>query len=182
MMARLFIAGAALTFVCFAQPAHAQQPCESLAGLKLPSVTITSARMVAEGPFAVAGAQGGANAPPLKVPAHCEIKGIIKPTADSSIGFAVWLPPPSNWNGKYRQEGNGGWAGAIGYRAMIDPLQASLKIAGSGMEVQSTRLRVISENVANAQSTGATPGSNPYVRKTISFDNEMGMASLDGMT
>jgi flagellar basal-body rod protein FlgC len=60
---------------------------------------------------------------------------------------------------------------------MIDPLQASLKIAGSGMEVQSTRLRVISENVANAQSTGTTPGSNPYVRKTISFENEMDRAS-----
>src|SRR5207247_834089 len=58
-----------------------------------------------------------------KVPAHCEIKGIIKPTADSNIGFAVWLPPAPNWNGKYRQEGNGGWAGAIGYRAMVDPLQ-----------------------------------------------------------
>ena len=56
---------------------------------------------------------------------------------------------------------------------MIDPLQASLKIAGSGMEVQSTRLRVISENVANAQSTGQTAGSDPYVRKTISFENEM---------
>jgi flagellar basal-body rod protein FlgC len=60
---------------------------------------------------------------------------------------------------------------------MIDALQASLKIAGSGMEVQSTRLRVISENVANAQSTGPTPGSDPYVRKTISFDNEMDRAS-----
>jgi flagellar basal-body rod protein FlgC len=60
---------------------------------------------------------------------------------------------------------------------MNDALQASLKIAGSGMEVQSTRLRVISENVANAQSTGQTPGSNPYVRKTISFDNEMDRAS-----
>ena len=56
---------------------------------------------------------------------------------------------------------------------MADPLQASLKIAGAGMEVQSTRLRVISENVANAQSTGQTAGSDPYVRKTISFENEM---------
>jgi flagellar basal-body rod protein FlgC len=44
---------------------------------------------------------------------------------------------------------------------MNDPLQASLKIASSGMEVQSTRLRVISENVANAESTGSTPGANP---------------------
>jgi flagellar basal-body rod protein FlgC len=60
---------------------------------------------------------------------------------------------------------------------MIDPLQASLKIAGSGMEVQSTRLRVISENVANAESTGSTPGANPYSRKTISFDNELDRAS-----
>jgi flagellar basal-body rod protein FlgC len=60
---------------------------------------------------------------------------------------------------------------------MIDPLQASLKIAGSGMEVQSTRLRVISENVANAESTATTPGANPYTRKTISFDTEMDRAS-----
>jgi flagellar basal-body rod protein FlgC len=60
---------------------------------------------------------------------------------------------------------------------MIDAMQAALRIAGSGMEVQSTRLRVISENVANAESTGATPGSDPYVRKTISFDNELDRAS-----
>jgi flagellar basal-body rod protein FlgC len=60
---------------------------------------------------------------------------------------------------------------------MIDPLQASLEIAGSGMEVQSMRLRVISENVANAQSTGATAGADPYVRKTITFDNELDRAT-----
>jgi flagellar basal-body rod protein FlgC len=60
---------------------------------------------------------------------------------------------------------------------MIDPLQASLRIAGSGMEVQSTRLRVISENVANSESAGKTSGADPYVRKTISFDNELDRAS-----
>jgi flagellar basal-body rod protein FlgC len=60
---------------------------------------------------------------------------------------------------------------------MVDALQASLRIAGAGMEVQSTRLRVISENVANAQSTGQTAGADPYVRKTISFDNEMDRAA-----
>ncbi len=60
---------------------------------------------------------------------------------------------------------------------MIDPLQAALKIAGSGMEVQSTRLRVIAENVANAQSTGSTPGADPFTRKTISFDDEMDRAT-----
>jgi flagellar basal-body rod protein FlgC len=59
---------------------------------------------------------------------------------------------------------------------MIDPLQASLSIAGSGLEAQSTRLRVVSENLANAESTGATPGSNPYARKTITFEGEMDRA------
>ena len=56
---------------------------------------------------------------------------------------------------------------------MIDPLQVSLKIAASGLEVQSKRLRVVSENLANAQSTGRTPGADPYTRKTISFETEV---------
>ena len=60
--------------------------------------------------------------------------------------------------------------------ATPDPLQASLRIAGSGMEAQSARLRVISENIANAQSTGATPGADPYSRKTITFESEMDRA------
>lgn len=41
---------------------------------------------------------------------------------DSAIKFAVWLPV-FGWNGKYRQEGNGGWAGTIPYQAMMDPLR-----------------------------------------------------------
>lgn len=60
---------------------------------------------------------------------------------------------------------------------MIDPLQASLKIAGSGLEAQSARLRVVSENIANAQSTGQTPGAAPYARKTITFEAELDRAS-----
>ena len=56
---------------------------------------------------------------------------------------------------------------------MIDPLQASIQIAGAGLEAQSARLRVVSENIANAESTADTPGGTPYVRQTISFDNEL---------
>jgi flagellar basal-body rod protein FlgC len=59
---------------------------------------------------------------------------------------------------------------------MIDPLIASAKLSSSGLEAQSARLRVISENVANAQSTGRTPGSDPYVRKTITFRSELDRA------
>lgn len=60
---------------------------------------------------------------------------------------------------------------------MIDPLDASLKIAGSGLAAQSARLRVVSENMANAQSTGSVAGADPYRRKTISFANELDRAA-----
>ncbi|VTZ24661.1 Flagellar basal-body rod protein FlgC [Methylocella tundrae] len=60
---------------------------------------------------------------------------------------------------------------------MIDPLDASLRIAGSGLEAQSARLRVVAENLANAQSTGSTPGADPYARKTITFASEMDRVS-----
>jgi len=60
---------------------------------------------------------------------------------------------------------------------MVDPLQASLRIAASGLEAQSTRLRVVAENLANAQSTGPTPGSDPYTRKTVTFANALDRAS-----
>jgi flagellar basal-body rod protein FlgC len=60
---------------------------------------------------------------------------------------------------------------------MSDSLQASLAIAGSGLEAQSARMRIVSENLANANSTGRTPGSDPYQRKTVTFDAEMDRAA-----
>ncbi len=52
---------------------------------------------------------------------------------------------------------------------MIDPLGASLIAASSGLETQSQRMRIISQNLANANSTGKTPGADPYARKTVTF-------------
>ena len=49
-------------------------------------------------------------------------------------------------------------------------LQKSISIAASGMRVQSERLKVIAENIANADSVGIN-GNDPYRRKTISFKN-----------
>ncbi len=59
----------------------------------------------------------------------------------------------------------------------MDALQQSFRIASSGLQAQSTRLRVASENLANAESTGKTPGSAPYARKTISFDSALDEAT-----
>lgn len=51
----------------------------------------------------------------------------------------------------------------------MDALQSSIAAASAGLEAQSRRLRVAAENLANAQSTGATPGADAYRRKTIAF-------------
>jgi len=59
----------------------------------------------------------------------------------------------------------------------MDPLLSSLKVAASGVTAQSERLRVVSENLANAQSTGNAPGADPYQRKTISFAAELDRVS-----
>jgi flagellar basal-body rod protein FlgC len=56
---------------------------------------------------------------------------------------------------------------------MQDPLQTSLRIAASGLQAQSMRLRVVSENIANAQSTGPSAGADPYLRKTVSFESQV---------
>ncbi|MCV0428747.1 MAG: flagellar basal body rod protein FlgC [Roseibium sp.] len=60
---------------------------------------------------------------------------------------------------------------------MSDPLTATLQISGSGLKAQSERLRVVSENLANARSTGETAGDDPYRRKTITFESEFNRAS-----
>lgn len=59
----------------------------------------------------------------------------------------------------------------------MDPLSASMKVAASGLEAQSTRLQIVAENLANAQSTGSTAGADPYSRKTVSFEMALDRAS-----
>ena len=60
---------------------------------------------------------------------------------------------------------------------MADDLKSAVISSVSALRAQSTRLRVISENLANATSTGATSGADPYVRKTVSFKAELDRAS-----
>lgn len=45
------------------------------------------------------------------------------------------------------------------------------------MKVQGTRLRVISENIANADSLPTEPGKQPYRRKEVTFKNEFDRAA-----
>ncbi len=56
-------------------------------------------------------------------------------------------------------------------------LNSVLGISSAGMSAQSTRLRVVAENVANQDSTGSAPGANPYRRKTVTFTNALDRAA-----
>jgi flagellar basal-body rod protein FlgC len=59
----------------------------------------------------------------------------------------------------------------------MDNLSATFSVAASGLYAQTQRIRVASENVANAEATGKTPGANPYTRKILSFESELDEAS-----
>ena len=49
----------------------------------------------------------------------------------------------------------------------------SLAIAAAGLKTQSGRMRVISENLANADSTAASAGGDPYRRKVPTFSSAL---------
>jgi flagellar basal-body rod protein FlgC len=52
-------------------------------------------------------------------------------------------------------------------------LDKAMTISARGMDVETTRLRIIAENLANQDSTGSSPGADAYRRKTITFENRM---------
>jgi flagellar basal-body rod protein FlgC len=55
-------------------------------------------------------------------------------------------------------------------------LDRALRISAAGMAAQTTRLRVVAENLANRDSTGESPGADPYRRRTVTFANRLDRA------
>jgi flagellar basal-body rod protein FlgC len=55
-------------------------------------------------------------------------------------------------------------------------LDRALRLSTAGMAAQSVRLRVVAENLANRDTTGETPGADPYRRHTVTFANRMDRA------
>src|SRR5271165_3278979 len=49
----------------------------------------------------------------------------------------------------------------------------SMSIATSGLRAQAGRMRVISENIANADSTAQAPGGDPYRRRIPTFVSQL---------
>ena len=52
----------------------------------------------------------------------------------------------------------------------------SIAIAASGLRAQAGRMRIIAENIANADSTAPTQGADPYRRKIPTFRSEVDRA------
>ena len=63
----------------------------------------------------------------------------------------------------------------------ISDFTRSMGIATSGLRAQAGRMRVISENIANADSTSSTAGGDPYRRKIPTFVSALDRA-LDAKT
>jgi len=115
---------ALMLVVCggFSPASHgAGQPCEQLAQLALPNVKITSAQTVAAGAFTPpAGLPPWMTGDPAlykQLPAFCRVTAQSRPSSDSDIQIEAWMPA-SSWNGKFRSQGNGGFAGQLDYRAL----------------------------------------------------------------
>jgi feruloyl esterase len=90
--------------------------CNAVAARILPHGKIADAVLVAAGDGA---------------PAYCRVRGSSHPTADSDIGFELYLPVESAWNGRYLQVGNGGLAGSIPERLLAAGLAQGFAVAGT---------------------------------------------------
>ncbi len=92
--------------------ASAQGECGTLVGLVLGGAKVDSAVVVA----------GRVS--------YCQVKAVATPTADSRIGFEVWMPV-DGWNGVLLQQGNGGLAGSINYPPMMQAVAQHYAVAAT---------------------------------------------------
>lgn len=118
------LATAALLLACATSAQNAPsapQSCERLSGLALSKAKIVSAQAIEAGAFTPPAIRTSwlIGTPELykSLGAFCRVVVEAKPSVDSSIKIEVWLPA-DGWNGKFRGQGNGGFAGEIDYRRL----------------------------------------------------------------
>lgn len=123
-MHRIFAVAAVLFFTGTASAqntAPAPQSCEKLSQLALSNAKIVSAQAIDTGAFT----PPAINTPWLigspdlykALGGFCRVLVEATPSADSAIKIEVWMPA-EGWNGRFRGQGNGGFAGEIDYRGL----------------------------------------------------------------
>ena len=94
----LALAGACLVLVPPSVRAETATACGRLAAATLPRARIVSAEWVAAGSRIVL--WSGAQPTPV-TRAFCRVAARASPVRGSRIGFELWLPAATDWNGKY---------------------------------------------------------------------------------
>ncbi len=59
---------------------------------------------------------------------------------------------------------------------MAADLNTALQVSAAGMDVQTSRIKIIAENLANQNTTGSGPGADAYRRRTVTFQNRLDKA------
>ena len=105
--------------------------CSQLASVSLPAAKVVKAEEFGAGMFAPPPGTGPAEAGLYKaLPAFCRVTIAATPSADSNIPIEVWMPE-SGWNGRFRGQGNGGFAGEINYALMALATSQGYATAGT---------------------------------------------------
>src|SRR5215470_11093185 len=115
------LAAAAVMF--HAAPAAADACSDLMQQLSLPSTTITLAQSYTAGAVV-----SGTTRAPFDL---CRVAATVRPGARSNVHFEVWIPAGANWNGKYQQVGNGGFAGSISAANIANAVSRGYAAAGT---------------------------------------------------
>ncbi len=102
----------------------APERCTNLLRLSLERTTISIAELKPAMPWTL-------GADTISLPAFCRIVGVARPTAQSQIGFEVWIPFNGTYRNRYLQVGNGGFSGVIPYDAMADGISRGYATAAT---------------------------------------------------
>jgi pimeloyl-ACP methyl ester carboxylesterase len=100
--------------------------CQTLATLSLPDATITAAQDISGGEFTPPAAGGPSGGKQTNLPAFCRVALTVSP----QIHIEVWLPK-DGWNGNYRGEGGGGYAGQISYAGLAEGIRRGYATAST---------------------------------------------------
>ena len=147
--------------------------CAVLAKLTLPNTKIMLAEQVEAGAGPPRAPLPGAAPTQIypQLPAFCRVVAEVAPSADSDIKVEVWMPV-SGWNGKFRGQGNGGFAGEIDYGGLALAVSQGYASGGYGHRAcgignrcilgAGTLADCLSERIALARKrVGLIPGEIP---------------------
>jgi hypothetical protein len=107
--------------------------CAALAKLSLPATKNLKAEIVEAGkyPAPQSWRMSAEDAQVYKLlPAFCRVTAELTPSADSDVKIEVWMPV-TGWNGKFRGQGNGGFAGEIDYDDLANAVRLGYASGGT---------------------------------------------------